>query len=70
MRAAGHPCSTLTGFLIISRYFICKIVKGVTKIPSCAFKMRQDYLSTSYLDQFMSPLFHFAHLGDIFDPSN
>ena len=37
-----------------SRYFICKIVKGVRKISSYAFKMRQDYLSTRYLDQFIS----------------
>ena len=40
------------------------------KISSYAFKMRQDYLSTRYLDQFISPSFRFAHLGDIFDPSN
>ena len=32
--------------------------------------MRHDYLSTRYLDQFISPLFRFAHSGDIFDPSS
>ena len=65
-----HPCSTLTVFLIFSRYFICKLVKGVRKISSYAFKMRQDYLSTRYFDQFISPSFRFAHSGDIYDPSN
>ena len=28
--------------------------------------MRQDYLSTHYLDQFISPSFCFAHSGDVF----
>ena len=45
-------------------------MKGVRKISSCAFKMRQDYLSTRYLDQFTSPSFLFVHSGDIFDPRN
>ena len=35
------------------------------KISSYALKMRQDYLSTRYLDQFISPFFRYAHLGDI-----
>ena len=34
----------------------CKLVKGVRKILSYAFKMRQDYLSTRYFDQFISRL--------------
>ena len=50
--------------------FICKIVKGMRKILSYALKMRQDYLSTRYLDQFISPSFCYAHSRDIFDPSN
>ena len=57
-------------FVIFSTYFIRKIVKDVRKISSFAFKMRQDYLSTGYLDQFKSPSFRFAHSGDIFDRSN
>ena len=40
------------------------------KISSYAFKLRQDYLSTRYLEQFISSSFSYAHLGDIFDPSN
>ena len=50
--------------------FICKIAKGMRKILSYALKMRQDYLSTRYLDQFISPSFRYTHSGDIFDPSN
>ena len=57
-------------FTIFWSDFICKIVKGMRKILSYALKMRQDYLSPRYLDQFMSPLFHYAHSLDIFDPSN
>ena len=49
---------------------ICKIVKGMKKILSYALKMKQDYLSTCYLEQFISPSFRCAHSGDIFDPSN
>ena len=49
---------------------ICKIVKGMRKILSYALKMRQDYLSTRYLDQFISHSFRDAYSGDIFDPSN
>ena len=45
-------------------------MKGMRKILSYTLKMRQDYLSTRYLDQFISPSFHYAHSGDIFDPSN
>ena len=46
------------------------IVKGMRKILPYALKMRQDYLSTRYLDQFISPSSRYAHSGDIFDPSN
>ena len=34
--------------LLYERYFQFKIVKGVRKISSHAFKMIQDYLSTRY----------------------
>ena len=38
----------LTGFLIFSRYSICKIVKGVRKVSSSGFEMRPSYISESY----------------------
>ena len=44
-------------FSHIFKIFHPLIVKGVRKISSYAFKMRQDYLSTRYLDQFISPSF-------------
>ena len=57
-------------FTTIWSDFIFELLKGMRKILSYAFKMRQNDLSTRYLDQFISPSFHYAHLGDIFDPSN
>ena len=61
-----EPTGELYGWLLATLV----IVKGMRKILPYALKMRQDYLSTRYLDQFISPSSRYAHSGDIFDPSN
>ena len=55
---------------IYSAHLLLKIVTHVRTISSYAFKMRQDYLSTRYWDQFIPPSFGIAHLDESFDPSN
>ena len=45
--------------------FICKTVKGIKKNIIICLKMRQDYLSTCYLDQFISASFHYDPLCDL-----
>ena len=70
MRGAGHPCSILTGFLIFSRYFICKIGDGMTKISSYAFKMRQRLSRHMLLGSILISLLSLAHSGESFNPSN
>ena len=43
MRGEGHPCQLLIDFPIFSRYFICKIRKGVRKISSDYYEKRQVF---------------------------
>ena len=66
---ANKKVSSYAVYCILT-YFLVILLKGVRKISSYAFKMRQNYLSTRYFDQFISPSFRFGHSGDIFDPSN